>query len=106
MTWHANDEKTIRKEKAQKEKTLKRKLQKQMKKDKIRQEQELEMMQRFESQRSIYDLPKKLIILDLNKVLLYRKKGSKNFIPRPHVIPNVPAISYCDLDINAKTFCV
>lgn len=67
------------------DKKLKRKLQKQIKKETIKREKEDELIQRFESQRSMYDLPKKLLIMDLNKVLLYRKKGSKNFIPRPHV---------------------
>ncbi len=72
---------------------LKRKHQKLQKREKQKREHQQELCNRFEAQRSIYDMPKKLLILDLNKVLLYRKKGSKSYIPRPHLIPFLQQMS-------------
>lgn len=47
----------------------------------------------YKIENSIYNLPKKLMILDLNKVLIFRQPQTTNFILRPHADAFLEAMS-------------
>lgn len=63
----------------------KRKLKKQVKREEQKRARVEELIQIRDNNLSIYQLPKRLLIFDLNKVLINRNKGCVDYIPRPHV---------------------
>jgi hypothetical protein len=64
---------------------MKRKLKKQLKKEEKKKAKLEELQSFWNNHVSIYQHPKKLLIFDLNKVLIHRQKGCVDYIPRPHV---------------------
>jgi hypothetical protein len=75
------------------EKTVKAKTKRKMERQQAREEAQREYDDRLLSLRSLHGLPMKLLILDLNKVLLYRIKGCDKFIPRPSALEFLRAMA-------------
>lgn len=69
---------------------LKRKLKKKLKKEETK---KVKLESFWSNNVSIYQHQKKLLIFDLNKVLIHRQKGCTDFVPRPHVEEFLQAMS-------------